>query len=153
MVSTHEEITSCDKILIPLDSTNWYPYSSHSTENEESMLDWEGQLQPTKFRKRYAYDQRSVSSVTTYIYYNAVESVILNSFKITSSDPSFVSMAESDTNDFACMLEAKSEHSEFGASILGMFAGNNEGCEVLCVSDEPTFMNGDKFDFASVSSA
>ena len=74
------------------------------------MLDWEGQLQPTKFRKRYDYDQRSVSSATTYIYYNSVDSIIVNSFTITSPDPLFVSMAEYDTNDFASMLESKSEH-------------------------------------------
>ena len=55
-VTTHEEITSCDKILITLDSADWDTYSSHFSENEELMLDWEGQLQSTKFRKQHAYD-------------------------------------------------------------------------------------------------
>ena len=89
-------------------------------------MDWEGQLQPTKFRKRYAYDQRSVSSVNIDICYNAVSSLTVNSFKITSLDPLFVSMAEYDTNDYGSMLEAKSEHSKFGASIFSMFAGKYE---------------------------
>ena len=51
------------------------------------MLDWEVQLQPTKFRKRHAYDQRSVPSVTTDISYDAVDLVIADSLTNTSSDP------------------------------------------------------------------
>ena len=43
-VPTHEEITSCDKILITLDSVDWDPYLSHFSDNEESMVDWEGQM-------------------------------------------------------------------------------------------------------------
>ena len=61
------------------------PYLSHFAENEESMLDWEGQLQHTKFMKRNAYDKLFVSSVTMDIYSDAVDSVIANSFTITSS--------------------------------------------------------------------
>ena len=34
MVSTHEEITSCDKILINPDSANWDPYLSYFADNE-----------------------------------------------------------------------------------------------------------------------
>ena len=33
-VTTHEEITSCDKILITPYSADWDPYSSHFSENE-----------------------------------------------------------------------------------------------------------------------
>ena len=33
-VPTHEEITSCDKILITPYSADWDPYSSHFSENE-----------------------------------------------------------------------------------------------------------------------
>ena len=62
-------------------------------------------------------------------------------------------MAESYTNNLASMLDAKAEHSKFGASIGSMFSGNKGGCELFSVSDEPTFMHGEKFDFASVSSA
>ena len=39
-VTTHEDITSCDKILISLDSSNWDLYSYHFDENEESMIYW-----------------------------------------------------------------------------------------------------------------
>ena len=62
-------------------------------------------------------------------------------------------MAESEANDYDIILEAQSEHSEFGASIGSTFAGNNEGCVLFYVSYEPNFMHGDKFYFASVSSA
>ena len=68
------------------------------------MLDCEGQLQPTKFRKRLAYDQQYVSSVTTDIYSDGVDGVIANSFTSTSSDPPFVSMDESEANDFIVYL-------------------------------------------------
>ena len=34
-----------------------------------------------------------------------------------------------------------------------MVAGNNDGCKILSVSDDPTFMHLDKIYFASVSSA
>ena len=50
-VLTHEEITYCDKILITPESADWDPYTSNSAQNEEYMLDWEGQLQPTNLRK------------------------------------------------------------------------------------------------------
>ena len=36
-------------------------------------------------------------------------------------------MSESEANDFAGMLDAKAEHSKFGASIVSMVAGNNYG--------------------------
>ena len=94
-VPTHEEITSCDKILITPDSADWDPYPSHFSDNEESMLDWEGQLQPTKFRKRHAYDQQYVSSVNTDIYSDDVDSVIANSFIIPSSELHFVYIVKS----------------------------------------------------------
>ena len=73
-------------------------------------MDCEGQFQPTKFRKQHAYDQRYVSSVNTDIYSDDFDSGISNSFTCTSSDPPFVSMSESEANDFASMLEAKAEH-------------------------------------------
>ena len=51
------------------------------------------------------------------------------------------------------MLEAKDEHSKFGASIGSMDAGNNDGCKIFSVTDDPTFMHLDKIYFAIVSSA
>ena len=62
-------------------------------------------------------------------------------------------MAESEENYFASMIEAKAEHSKFGASIGSMVAGNDDGCELFYVSYEPTIMHLDKIDFSSVSSA
>ena len=99
----------------------------HFSENEESVLDWEGQLRPTNFRKRHAYDQQSVSSVTTYIYSDGVDNVIADSFTSTSLDPPFVYMAEYEANNVASILDSKAEHSKFGASISNMVAGNNYG--------------------------
>ena len=74
------------------------------------MLNWEGQLHPTKFRNSHAYDQQYVSSVATGIYSDDFDSVIANSFTSTSSDPHFVSMDESEANDFSIMLEANAKH-------------------------------------------
>ena len=68
-----------------------------------------------------------MSSVITDIYSDAVDSVLENSFTSTCSDPPFVSMAESEADNFSSMLEAKDEHSKFGASIVSMVAGNNYG--------------------------
>ena len=51
------------------------------------------------------------------------------------------------------MIEAKAEHSNFGTSIGSMVAGNNDGCELFSVSDDPTSKNLDKIDFDIVSSA
>ena len=61
-------------------------------------------------------------------------------------------MAESEANDFASMIEAKAEHSKFGALISSIVAGNNDGFELLSLSDNLNFMHLDKIDFASVSS-
>ena len=93
-----------------------------------------------------------MSSVTTYIYSDAVDSVVENSFTSTCSDPPFVSMAESEADNFSSMLEANDEHSRFGASISIMVARNNEGYELFYVSDDLTFIHCNKIDFASVSS-
>ena len=77
-VPSHEDITSCDKILITPDSANWDLYLYNFADNQYLMVDWEGQLHPNKFRKRHAYDQQFMSSVTTDIYCDAVDSVIVN---------------------------------------------------------------------------
>ena len=51
------------------------------------------------------------------------------------------------------MLGSKAENSNFVSSIGSIVAGNNKGCELFSISDEPTFMHWNKIYFASVSSA
>ena len=41
---TDDEISHCDKILITPDSSSWDPYSEHYAQNEESFIDWEGNI-------------------------------------------------------------------------------------------------------------
>ena len=51
------------------------------------------------------------------------------------------------------MLEAKSEHSKFGTSIVSILAGNNEEWKIFSVSDYPTFMHWYNINFTFFPSA
>ena len=49
---TPEEIQNCrDHIIITPDGDDWDPYSTHYAINEESMLDWEGNMKDKRFWK------------------------------------------------------------------------------------------------------
>jgi len=50
---TTQEIDQCTKIIITPDSTDWDPHNESYALNEESMLDWNGDIMETRYRKRY----------------------------------------------------------------------------------------------------
>jgi hypothetical protein len=72
---TSDELTSCKKIITP-DSTLWNPYSDHYVVNKESMLDYEGNIIETKYRKKHIIDMPPSISVTLISFYNAIDQVI-----------------------------------------------------------------------------
>ena len=41
---TSEEVQHNDRLFLTPDSTSWDPYAEHFASNEESMLDWEGNM-------------------------------------------------------------------------------------------------------------
>ena len=50
--STHLEMENENKILSTLNSEYWNPYSSHYSENEESMIGGQGEVTPVKLRQK-----------------------------------------------------------------------------------------------------
>jgi hypothetical protein len=55
-IPTQDEIKYGDPIFLTPDSDNWDPYSEHFSDNEDSMLDWEGNMHMKKRRKEHTLD-------------------------------------------------------------------------------------------------
>ena len=87
---TDEELHSCDKIFITPDSSKWNPYCQSFSLNEESMLDYNGDISN---KDRHANlimnvdgDEGVVASVSISDYNHAVDSNMLESFQVPYSD-------------------------------------------------------------------
>ena len=59
---TIDEIDHSPSILMTPDSLMWDPYSEHYLMNEESMLDYEGNMMDEEYRKRHCIGVNNISS-------------------------------------------------------------------------------------------
>jgi hypothetical protein len=124
---TSEEIHQCDKLFLTPDSSNWNPYSDHFAQNEESMLDWEGNLHAPKHRKVHVLDMPS-ASIHSDTYENEIDCVMAKSF-VTLPDP---------VEELSGLVQALNVHlevSKFCTSIGSTTAYKNDSCDLF----EPTF--------------
>jgi len=146
-IPTLDEIKHCDKFFMTPDSTAWDPYAEHYASNEESMLDYEGNMQEWRYQKKHILDMPSISVATTN-YHAHVDMVIASSFsamKIDEDLDELASMAQRDVYSFASEISEKVEQSKFSMSIGSVSVGKVP-CDLFEI-DEPQFMEFDDLVF------
>lgn len=145
---TQLEITECDDvIMLTPDSTNWNPYSDHFASNEESMLDWEGNMIEQRYRKKHIIDMPSIS-VAMARWDEAVDTAIASSVSINHAlrDTTLThdSIAMKESMDFAQRFNNRAEESKFAMSI-GSTTVIESGSSDLFENDLPTYGHVDDF--------
>jgi hypothetical protein len=112
---TLDEISHSEPIFLTPDSNNWNPYSDHFATNEESMIDWEGNMKSKKFRTPHTLDW--TSSFTQDDYDSAINSAIASSFLANNETTTTSSFIDDYYHDFASALNSRTEISKFSMSI------------------------------------
>lgn len=116
---TSDEITSCDKILITPDSVSWDPYAEHYALNEESMLDYEGNI----IENRHRIDRKLVDIPTISMTCAQFDKEVDRVMSVNSSDSfdtstiSSYSAAVNDSLAFADALNTSAEISKLCMSL------------------------------------
>ena len=70
---TKDEIDGNDTITFTPEGASWDPYSEHFSSNEESIVDHEGNIVDTRFRKKHCLGTKSVSSGSMDTYDKVVD--------------------------------------------------------------------------------
>ena len=144
---TEDEISTCDKIFLTPDSENWDPYSDHFAQNEESMIDWEGNMNLRGSRKEHKLDLYP-EPVSNHDYDAAVEAVIATSLanlSLTSvKEKEIMSGAMLDSLSMSNQINSAGADGKFGMSIGATNAVPNDS--FFC-QDPETYM----FDFDNPS--
>ena len=70
---TIDEVSYSPNILMTPDTMSWDPYSDHFVLNEESMLDYEGNMMEYEHRKRHCIGVGYISSITISDYEKLVD--------------------------------------------------------------------------------
>ena len=120
-VPTDQEIAECDKVFITPDSDSWDPYSDHFASNEDSLLDYNGDVIDDRRRKRHRLDDYS-DVLPSSIYESYVDSVIASAMSVPAvngNEPvkNYVSAAQIDALSLYQELSARAEIGKFGISI------------------------------------
>ena len=119
---TSDEVRHNDRLFLTPDSTSWDPYAEHFASNEESMLDWEGNMMERRHRKKHIIDYPSED------YDDTVDRAMAGAFTALEID-----------DPFAHALNEKAEVSKFAASIGSTVAHDDEECPLFL----PTFAHLD----------
>ena len=111
-IPTFDEVKFKDPIFLTPDSDNWDPYAEHFTTNEESMVDWEGNMAPKRHRKEHVLDLNV--SVDESTYDSAVEAATISSFNAMSLNDCH----DDDITGLAAAMSVRAEQSKF-AIVIG----------------------------------
>ena len=127
-----DELQSCDKVIIFPDNSCWNPYCKSLSLNEESMLDYNGEMADKSRHTNYLMDVDDndgvVASVAISEYDEAVDHVMMETFDYVPCDE-----AISDDDKF---LDAISERAEV-SKVMGTI-GSVRTCGVPCnLFDDP----------------
>ena len=120
-----DEIEHCDVLFLTPDSHEWNPYSTHFSSNEESMLDWEGNMQKYKYQKKHIIDL-SPDGVTNYGA--MIDSAISSAYSYHEES---VPLSYNELNEFAQLLGAKTEVSKFAMSIGSITSSFSGTCDLF----------------------
>jgi hypothetical protein len=83
-VPTIDEMQYNDPIFLTPDSDNWDPYSNHFAENENSMLDWEGNMIPKRQQSKHLLDFDV--HIDHHSYESAINDATVSSFVAMSNN-------------------------------------------------------------------
>lgn len=128
------------------DSTNWDPYSDHFANNEDAILDWQGDIIEPKYRRKHLLDiptlsDPTISSLTIPIpsYEEAIDSVMSNAFTACSisSDPF--------DGGFANVISSFTELGKFGMSVGSLTVSDSGSNEHIL--DKPIITHIDEADW------
>ena len=119
-IPTIEELQGCDKIFITPDSTVWNPHCESFARNEESMLDYEGNLVDSNRRLTYLMEpdpmtqhNYELSSISTTQWNTTIDDIITSSYNA----PPYTNSADISVSELADAFSLHAEISKFGASI------------------------------------
>ena len=110
-IPTFDEVKFKDPIFLTPDSDNWDPYAEHFASNEESMVDWEGNMAPKRHRKEHVLDLNV--SVDESTYDSAVEAATISSFNAMSLNDCH----DDDITGLAAAMSVRAEQSKFAIGI------------------------------------
>ena len=119
---TNDEILHSDKAFITPDSNSWNPYSNHFSENEESMLDWQGNMMDVRYRKKAKLiddedDDYEITAVNADVYEMTASQVTETCGFNATVNAELASAAQTDVDDLAIMLGEKATISKAAMAI------------------------------------
>jgi hypothetical protein len=144
-IPTNEEIMYKEPLFLTPDSDSWDPYLEHFAKNEDSMLDWEGNIQPKRKRKSHILDWNV--TVDGHDYENAVDFSTISAFQVDNPATIPTSILNNEFMDFAADLSAHVETSKHSTGI-GRSGGYQDGEDDLF---EPIYSLMNNFE-AAISS-
>ena len=112
---THKDLISCENMFLTPELNSWNPYSDHFADNEEAMLDWEGNMMESQFRKRLKQDDNlyiNSSMITVDEYNKAIDAVVADETAIQPLNQSIYSSTQTDVEDLAVLLEQQANISK-----------------------------------------
>jgi hypothetical protein len=135
-IPTSDKIHGCDKIFITPDSHQWNPHCQSFSQNEKSMLDYQGYLTEPERRLHLLMEPEhdpssnyELSSVTSTQWNNNIDSQMNLLFQ-SSDETNHSNCGDTSISELAELLSTKAEISKFGASIgscnIGFTNTNNE---------------------------
>ena len=140
MPSTNE-LETLDTILLTPDTDSWNPHSDHFASNEDTMLDWEGNMQPKRMRTDHTLNLDTF--VPSDVYESSVNNTTISAFN--AFGPVNKSINNQETYAFVQALNGSTEKSKMFVS-LGSTSSSSEHCPSLFDdyafdSIEPTYMD------------
>ena len=115
------EIDSCDKLFITPDSTTWNPYCDSFAKNEESLVNFQGEISEPSRHQHYLMESDDMSSsmfelssVSVNDWNEAISAVTENAFV---ADTQLYDRLVDDVSTLANSLELITEISKFTSSI------------------------------------
>ena len=66
--SNHDETESCNSTFITPYSASWDPHAIIFSSSEQSMVDWEGNMEPKNYRKKHIIDYPVLATVINFSY-------------------------------------------------------------------------------------
>ena len=113
---TNDEILAGDPIFLTPDGDQWNPYSDHFAANEDSMLDWEGNIQCKRHQNRHVLDLNV--STATDDYEAAVDNANISAYCAEgANDDESPRLIADDVRSFAYALSTRLVSSKFAMNI------------------------------------
>jgi hypothetical protein len=138
-IPTSEELHGCDKIFITPDSTNWNPHCESFALNEQSMLDYNGDISESDRRLHHLMEpeyssEYELSSVSIVDWSNQIDTNLQSNY-VTGDIKSETTCNDSNVEDLAVALSEKAEISKFCASIGSFSTGQHDNIDDIFQSD------------------